>query len=120
MRSFWNQIPLLRITQAVIAGIGAEIFADSVLHFSEQTMILFSILLIVSFLLIIALNFVNKVELAYRLRIVNGISLSVFLISFGYILTWLYADKNYQTHFQKFISPDSKLSNPFSKIYFPR
>ena len=107
MRSFWSQIPMLRIALAVIAGVGAEIFADSVLHRSYEALLLMSILLAISFLSILGISFISKIELAYRLRVANGIVLSVFLISFGYVLTWFYADKNFENHFQKFISTES-------------
>ena len=109
MRSFWNQIPMLRITLSVITGIGLEIFADSVLHRSADVLLLMILLLSISTLAALFLNFVAKAELVYRSRIVNGISISVLLLSFGYILTWLYADKNYQIHFQKFLKPESFL-----------
>lgn len=109
MRSFWNQIPMLRITLSVIAGIGLEIAADSVLHRSADVLLLMILLLGISFLTALALNFITKAELVYRSRIANGIAISVLLLSFGYILTWLFADKNYQTHFQKFLKPESFL-----------
>ena len=98
---------MLRITLSVIAGIGLEIFADSVLHRAFETLLLMSVVFAISFLLILVVSFISKIELAYRLRVVNGIMLSVFLISFGYVLTWFYADKNFENHFQKFIAPES-------------
>ena len=73
MRSFWNQIPMLRITLSVIAGIGLEIFADSVLHRSYEALLLMSVLFAISFLLILLVSFISKIELAYRLRVANGI-----------------------------------------------
>ena len=98
---------MLRITLSVIAGIGLEIFADSVLHRAFETLLLMSVVFAISFLLILVVSFISKIELAYRLRVANGIVLSVFLISFGYVLTWFYADKNFENHFQKFISPEN-------------
>lgn len=109
MRSFWNQIPMLRIFLSLLAGIGLEILADSVLHCSAEVLLVMILLLGISLLAVFILNFFTKTELVYRSRMVNGISISVLLISFGYILTWLYADKSYQTHFQKFKQPESFL-----------
>ena len=106
MRSFWNQIPMLRIALSFIAGIGLQIFADSVLHRSGDVLLRMILLLCVSLLVTLILNFITKTELVYQSRIINGISISVLLLSFGYILTWLYADKNYQTHFQKLLKPE--------------
>jgi len=107
MRSFWSQIPLFRIAVATASGIGAEIFADSILHLSKDVGVIMSGLLTISFLVVIAVNGIQKIELAYRLRAVNGILLSVFLIAFGYLLAWFYADKNYKSHFQNFLEPES-------------
>ena len=109
MRSFWNQIPMLRITLCLIAGIGVEIFADSVLHRSTDVWWLMLILLDISLFATLVLMLVDKAELLYRLRVVNGIAISLLLLSFGYVLTWLYADKNYETHFQKLLNPESFL-----------
>ncbi len=109
MRSFWNQIPMLRITLCLIAGIGVEIFADSVLHRSTDVWWLMLILLDISLFATLVLMLVDKAELLYRLRVINGIAISLLLLSFGYVLTWLYADKNYETHFQKLLNPESFL-----------
>ncbi len=100
---------MLRIALSVIAGIGVEIFADSVLYRSADVLLLMILLLSISALTILILSFITNTELVYRSRIANGVAISVLLISFGYVLTWLYADKNYQTHFQKFLKPESFL-----------
>lgn len=107
MRSIWNQIPMMRITISVIAGIGAEIFADSQLHRSTEILFAALVLFNLSFLIAVVINLIKKVEVVYRLRILNGVSLTVFLVSFGYVLTWLYADKNYQNHFQRFLQKEN-------------
>lgn len=109
MRSFWSQVPMLRIALSVIAGIGAEIFADSQLHHSVEVLLVMLVLLNASFLIAVIINLIKKVEVIYRIRILNGICLTVLLISFGYVLTWLYADKNYQSHFQNFLQKESFL-----------
>lgn len=115
MRSFWNQIPMFRIFLSVVSGIGVEIFADSVLHRSRDGLLLMILLLSVSLLAALVLSFITKTEFVYRSRIVNGVSITVLLVSFGYLLTWLYADKNYQTHFQKFLTKESFLVAKITK-----
>ena len=109
MRSFWNQIPMLRIFLSVTAGIGAEIFVDSYLHNTAIILWLIVFVLVSALLTTIVLTTIRKAELVYRSRVINGVSLSVLLVSFGYILTWLYADKNYPSHFQKFVGNESFL-----------
>ncbi len=115
MRSFWNQIPMLRITLSLIAGIGVQILADSVLHRSADVLMVILFLLSSSLLTLVILNFITKTELVYRSRVINGIAIFILLFSFGYVLTWLYADKNYQTHFQKFLTNESFLVAKITK-----
>ena len=82
MRSFWSQIPMIRITLSVIAGIGAEIFVDSFFHSTVEVMWVMIGLLVLSLLIAIFIERSRNITLVYRLRVVNGIALSLFLISF--------------------------------------
>jgi competence protein ComEC len=107
MRNFWNQIPGLRIVFSVMAGIGIEIYADTQLHISREALWLMLVLFAASLLIGIILHLIKNVSTLYRLRIVNGIALSIFLISFGYILTWLNAEKNFKNHFQNFLAKEN-------------
>ncbi|MES2619916.1 MAG: ComEC/Rec2 family competence protein [Bacteroidota bacterium] len=107
MRSIWNQMPMMRIAISVIAGIGTEIFADFQLHRSAEILLGMLFLLNLSFLIAVIISLIKKVDLVYRLRVLNGVSLNVCLISFGYSLTWLYTDKNYQNHFQLFLQEEN-------------
>lgn len=109
MRNFWNQMPMVRIAFSFFAGIGAEIFADSILHRSQDVLLLMLLLFGFSLFATLLFVFIQNPERIFRLRVVNGVSLSVLLISFSYILTWFYADKNYANHFQKFLQPESFL-----------
>ncbi len=109
MRSFWAQVPMLKITLAVIAGIGIEIYTDTQLHLSKEILLPVLILGCVSAVLIITIGLLNKTETIYRLRVLHGTVLTVLLISFGFTLTWFYAEKNYRAHFENYLEEETFL-----------
>ncbi len=117
MRSFWSEVPLLRITVAVICGICAEMACVS---FFNSPWLLYSmlVLLVLSFSLLIALGFktLGGAKSNYRFRMVNGLGLNIGLIAFGFILTWLGTERNYPSHFQNFLSTGSVVS---AKVTLP-
>ncbi len=116
MRSYWNQIPMFRIALAVFLGIGLEIFVDSLFQSSSQLMPFMLPAFLLSFLTILLISLSRKVELAYRFRLLLGISATVMLVSFGYMHVWLYSDKNHSSHFQNYLYRDNflvaKIVNP--------
>jgi competence protein ComEC len=97
---------MLRIGLALIAGISMEIGFDY-LHLSQQALPTILLLLGVSFITVVGTSLVQNITWVYKLRTLNGIVLSVFVISFGYALTWFYADKNFKTHFQNYTSSET-------------
>jgi len=101
MRNFWSQIPMMRIVVALIVGISIEIGFDY-LNLSQQVLLPVLFLLSVSFITVAGISFLTNITWVYKLRVVNGVALSVFVISFGYVLTWFYADKNFKAHFQNY------------------
>ena len=92
---------MLRIVLSLIIGISLEIGFDY-LHVSQKFLLPILLLLMVSLVIIAGISFLKNIAWVYRLRTVNGIALSVFVMAFGYTLTWFYADKNFKTHFQNF------------------
>lgn len=47
------------------------------------------------------------IEKAYRWRYLNAAALSLLLVSTGYLLTWFYTEKNYQSHFKNHLQNQS-------------
>ena len=97
---------MLRIVLALIIGISLEIGFDY-LQLSLQVLLPVLILLGVSFITVIGISLLQNITWVYKLRAVNGIALSVFVIAFGYSLTWFYADKNFKTHFQNYVGNET-------------
>lgn len=114
MRNFWNQVPLLRFAFALIAGIGLEIYVDNVLHFSKVVLPVVGCVLLISSIAVFVLDNL-KVELKYRFRIANGVSISLLLIAFGFVLTWLNAEKNSEKHFGRFLRKENFLTATITK-----
>lgn len=99
MRSLWNEIPLLRITLLVIAGIAIEIVCDFTPGLSQKILWLMVPLLCLCGVFTLALGVVG-IEKAYRLRYLNAVALSLLLVSAAYLLAWFYTEDNYKSHFQ--------------------
>ncbi len=97
---------MLRIVLAFIAGTALEISADY-LHCSKEVLLPMILLFGFGFAIVTIVSLLKNITWVYRLRMVNGIALSVLIISFGYVLTWFYADKNYRNHFQNFLTDES-------------
>src|ERR1019366_8255038 len=99
MRSFWSQVPMLRVAFPLMLGIGLEIAVDNVLGALEGVLWTAMSFFFVSLFLVLIIGFLKNVTHAYKLRVYNGIALTVTIISFGYMLTWFYSQKSYSNHF---------------------
>lgn len=109
MRSFWSQIPMMRVALAVIGGIGLEIFADTVLKIPNQVFWFSMAMFLVCATVIVWDWRTRNITLSYRMRNVTGLAVILFLVSFGYVHTWLYTQKNFPNHFQKYLQQESFL-----------
>lgn len=109
MRSFWSQIPMMRIALAAMTGIGLEIFADTVLHAPNEMLWVVVVLFLLSATVVVWDWGTRNIKLSYRLRNVTGGAVVLFLVSFGYVHTWLYAQKNFPDHFQKYVQQENFL-----------
>ncbi len=109
MRSFWSRIPMLRVVFAMMAGIGLQIGIDSWLHPAYMATLLIALLLFISASFIIIYSQLKSVSLTYRMRWLNGIALNTAIISFAYLLTWFYSDKNYTNEFSQFLDTQNIL-----------
>lgn len=98
---------MVRITVALMAGIGLEIFADSVLNMSRQIFWISVAVMMATGALLLLDIFTKRVVLAYRLRNISSVLVITFLVCFGYMHTWLYAQKNFPNHFQNFLEKES-------------
>ena len=107
MRSFWSQVPMLRVAFPLMIGIGLEITAGNVPGAGKQTLWLTMAQFFVCLFFVLTVGLVKNSVQAYRLRVYNGLALTIILISFGYMLTWFYSQKNYANHFGKFLQEDS-------------
>lgn len=107
MRSFWSQLPMLRITLAVIAGIGAEIFADAVLHIAKDVAVPVAGLLMITFVWLVTRGMAKTRQPVQQSGFGQGIAVTILLLCFGYLLAWLHAGKNYPSHFKNHISNQS-------------
>jgi competence protein ComEC len=107
MRSFWSQVPLFRITLAIIMGVGAELFADWSLDLSATLIYPVCILFVLSVIAVSALALLRSTEVVYRFRLLNGVSINLLLISLGYLMAWFNTERNYPTHFKNFLDPES-------------
>ncbi len=96
---------MMRITFALIAGIALEIGSDY-LRCSQEVLWLMLALFGISFAAALAVTLFSNITWIYRLRILHGVALSILILSFGYVLTWLYADKNFKSHFQNYLSEE--------------
>ena len=94
---------MFRILLPLIAGVGFEISADY-LHRAHEILSLLILLFCISLVVISIISLLKNITWTYRLRSANGIALSVLVISFGYVLTWFYADKNFGSHFQNYLT----------------
>jgi len=110
MRSVWNQIPMVRITLAVMAGIAIEIYADTCLSAARGMLLFFLFLMTCTLVLAMIINLVKKAEFVYRARIANGVALLVLLVCLGYVMAWLYMDKNYPQHFKNYLTKDNLIT----------
>ena len=105
MRSFWSEMPLLRIVLALMAGIGLAIaFAAS-----SFVLLLMIVVLAIALTTAIILNTVKAPTLTFRYRYVQGYSLVGAIVASGYVLTWLHGQNNYNSHFSHFLKPNSVL-----------
>ena len=109
MRSIWSRIPMLRVLFALMAGIGLEIAFDNHYPSSTNSAIIVAALLAISLIMVLVLGKLKSVTMAYRLRQLNGVALTITLVSFGYLLTWFYTQKNYQDSFSNFLSGQNVL-----------
>lgn len=107
MRSFWSQVPLFRITLAIITGVGTELFADWSLALSATLVYPVCILFVLSLIAVSILALLRSTEVVYRFRLLNGVSISLFLISLGYLIAWFNTERNYPAHFKNFLDPES-------------
>jgi len=101
-------MPMLRLALLLITGISLEISFDYLL-LAEQGLFISLFLFCISFLFVTVTSYVKDVAWVYRIRAFNGINLSFLIISLGYILTWIYSDKNYPNHFQRYLKAESFL-----------
>jgi|GEM_PF-788080 competence protein ComEC len=90
---------MLRVVFAMMAGIGLEIGIDYWLHPAHTATMLMALLLFCSIGFMLILSRLKNVTLAYRLRLLNGVAITTAIISFAYLLTWFYSDKNYASEF---------------------
>lgn len=107
MRSFWSQLPMLRITLAVVVGIGVEIFADAVLHVAKDVAVAVTGLLLPGFVWLFTLTMTKGRQPVRQTAAWQGLVLSLLLICFGYLLAWLHTDKNYPKHYKNYLSGQS-------------
>src|ERR1043165_7666306 len=109
MRNFWAEIPMLRLTFWVIAGVVLEIIADRAFHIAGVVLFPVITITILSFALLLTSNLVKNVRFAYTLRMVDGLFISALLVSLSYLLAWLHTDSNYHSHFQNFLQPKNSV-----------
>ena len=109
MQDFTRQIPTLKIALALIAGIGSYIFTDSILRQTDFVLLIMIGLVVMCSTVLLIIQNIKNVTLDYRLRVANGISITLLILSFGYILTWLYSDKNTLQNFSKTQTKESFL-----------
>jgi len=110
MRSFWSRIPLLRLAIPVITGVGLQLIVARQLSSSPLTLFPAAFLFLSSLLAVLVIGRIKNVTLAYRVRTVNGIAIIVSVISFTFLLTWFYTQKNYPGHFARFLSDKNVLA----------
>jgi len=104
MRSFWSRVPMFRVVFALITGILLEILCNSFFPTSIKSVLVAGTILAISLIFIGVNAGLKKVNLAYRLRLFNGLALQAGLITLAYLMTWFYTQKNYPGHFSNFLT----------------
>ncbi len=99
MRSYWSNMPMLRIALALMVGIGMAIVAgeQKPLHWAMMSLLSASLVVTVLY------SHLKTQDLAYKFRICNGLALVAMIISFGYVLSWFNIQKNCESHFSGFL-----------------
>lgn len=89
---FWNKVPFLRLVIPLISGILVAIYTETPVDF-------FKYLLGLLFFALLAFTFVKKITDNYRLRILFGFILNLFLFLSGYESTIRKTDKFKPEHY---------------------
>ena len=89
---FWNKVPFLRLVLPLISGILAAIYLETPVDFIKYLLGLLVLALLV-------FTFVKRITDNYRLRILFGFILTLFLFLSGYELTIRKTDKFKPEHF---------------------
>ncbi len=98
MRTYWQEMPMLRILLALIAGIGLQLILDEIGVQGFEPLRVFVALLLIGIITTTTLNRLKNPARLFRLQQYQGLALILTAVSFGYILTWFYADKNYSSY----------------------
>lgn len=100
MRSIWNNIPLIRISIPLIAGVALGVYCLNAVTLSVVGV---SVAVMVLCLLLLAVIQLQNTNRQYRWRLVSGGAAMVLLFTLGWLLTWLNTDTNYSSHFKNYI-----------------
>ena len=89
----WKKAPLLRLVLPLITGIILEFY----FKFQVNHIIVSGIILLIAFILFSVLSEVNR----YKLRALQGIIISLFIIVFGLFITWQKDIRNHKNWYGK-------------------
>ena len=110
MRSFWSRVPMLRVMFAMITGIAVGIATAPLFHNTLPVLLIDAGVLMLSLLFVLIIGRSRNSSLAFRLRIYHGLALHASIISFSFLLTWFYTQKNHTSHFANFLADENVLT----------
>jgi competence protein ComEC len=91
------------------AGVGLEIFADHVLTFPFELLVVMCGVLTIAISISLIFMLPLKPSFLYSRRVANGFFITLMPIAIGYLLAWFFVQKNLSNHFSKHVYSESFL-----------